>query len=194
MTWGVGVHERGSDGYYATVYCRCLIFHGCQYVSRSILSYIWRVSFQNEIFAIEPFVTCSTKIHCNTNESYVFVFFTKLIFYESVVLRDKRRMYLYFVQFTVFWNETLHVSSFFSWIVFYPTCVSLQICFGSVWQSKNTQPETADIQVRLPPYYVTLSLSTGCHSPCKCHFFVFFLLAVALASLWASKWAAHSSS
>lgn len=68
---GVGVNARGSDGYYATVYCRCFIFYARQYVSYSILLCVWRVSFQNEIFVIEKFITRQTdhcEYDCNTHK------------------------------------------------------------------------------------------------------------------------------
>lgn len=65
--------------------------------------------------------------------------------------------------------------------------------FLGVLGKASRQPQTADIQVRLPPYYVTFHwVSLG--AIVDFIFFFFFLLAVALAYLWISKGAVHSSS
>lgn len=59
------------------------------------------------------------------------------------------------------WNPSflLVVFSF----VFIPLVWACRLFWGGlVWQNKYTQPETADIQVWLPPYS-SMSLSTGCH-------------------------------
>lgn len=71
---GVGVNARGSDGYYATVYRRCFISYGRQYVS--YLLYIWRVSFQNEILSLKnaPIQLTRIMIVTLTNEAYVVIY------------------------------------------------------------------------------------------------------------------------
>lgn len=74
---GVGVNARGSDGYYATVYCRCFIFYGRQYVSYSIYcifeefhSRMRYLSFQK----VSPVLITTSMIVTLTNESFVVIF------------------------------------------------------------------------------------------------------------------------
>lgn len=109
---GVGVNARGSDGYYATVYRRCFISYGRQYVS--YLLYIWRVSFQNEILSLKnaPIQLTRIMIVTLTNEAYVvlYIVYWALFLHNYVVW--KNIIYIIFKMDTVFWNETLHFSLF----------------------------------------------------------------------------------
>lgn len=68
---GVGVNARGSDGYYATVYCRCFIFYGRQYVSYSI--YCIFEEFHSRMRYLSPVLITARMIVTLTNESYVVI-------------------------------------------------------------------------------------------------------------------------
>lgn len=59
---GVGVNARGSDGYYATVYCRCFIFYGRQYVSYSIYCIFEEFHSRMRYLSFKFFLTCSDKL------------------------------------------------------------------------------------------------------------------------------------
>lgn len=78
----------------------------------------------------------------------------------------------------------LFVVVFFVFVWFsYPTSVRACRCFRvSVWQSEYTQSlRLQTFRFKLPPYYVTFHWVSL--SPIRCHG-NFFLLALALASLW----------
>lgn len=65
---GVGVNAR-EDGYYATVYFRCFIFYGRQYVSYSI--YCIFEEFHSRMRYLSPVLITASMIVTLTNESYV---------------------------------------------------------------------------------------------------------------------------
>lgn len=88
---GVGVNARGSDGYYATVYCRCFIFYGRQYVSYSICcifeefhSRMRYLSFKN----VSAVLITVRMIVTLTNESYLMLYLEYIFFFlQSNILK-----------------------------------------------------------------------------------------------------------
>ncbi len=145
-----------------------------------------------------------TEYECNTLMNYILYleyikmgFFYIYIYFTSyhLLLWEILNIYILFCKMnTVFWNETLHFSllffvlSLFVCVFFIPEVWACRF-FGSVWQSKYTQPETADIQVWLPScchFLLGVTFPIGA--------IVSYLFAVALTSLWVSKGAVHSSS
>lgn len=64
---GVGVNARGSDGYYATVYCRCFIFYGRQYVSYSIYCISEEFHSRMKYLSFRKFEMGNCEYDCNTH-------------------------------------------------------------------------------------------------------------------------------
>lgn len=66
---GVGVNARGSDGIYATVYCRCLIFYGRQYVSYSI--YCIFEEFHSKMTCLSPVLMVTASMIVTLTNEYI---------------------------------------------------------------------------------------------------------------------------
>lgn len=195
MTWGVGVQERGSDGYYATVYCRCLIFHGCQYVSLAVFYRIFEEFHSRMRYLPLNHLSPVLQKYIVTLMNHMFFFFTNLIFYESVVWEINAGCIRIFSSSDCFGMKPFMCLCSFLWLFFIPHVWACRFVLG-VFGKVRTH------SLRLQTFrFDCLHIMSLCHFPLGVTFPVsatffcfFFLLAVALASLWASKWAAHSSS
>lgn len=137
--------EGGSDGDYATVYCRCSIFYVC--VSQYPVVYL-------KSFIPESGI-------CRLFLKNVLLMMSRMFYFEPFfIFRHVKMGYLSFISRFLEWNP-----SFFLFVCFLSHMCEPADCFGSVWQSQNTAWDCR---------HSGLTASVLCHFPLGVTFHVGF--------------------
>ena len=176
---GVGVNARGSDGYYAPVYCWCFIFYGRQYVSYSIYCIFeefhsrMNLSFEkssDKLVTVNMIVTLIIVSYFMLYLEYIEPFFS--FFLQRNINFTNYRLFFSKIDGVLEWNPSFRFVVLFLLLLFFriPGVWACSVLLGALGEASVRLQTVTFHRVSLPLLVPLL----------------FFPLEVVLASLWSS--------